>query len=219
MIRFEELNENGDDNMQSKINLVIIGFLVLSLILNGVLLYNLISQNERFEVRYKDEISEKNKTIKSLKTEISNINISNDTDESAPNSELELQTNYKKVAGDFVKYYLEYSSNNLSERRNNLLSVTDENLVEKIAPEVTESTEERSQLSSDPIFISAVKNTKVYISETNNITNSAEAFAEVTYKAKGSEGETEVNSFIHMHLKMDDNGSIKVNDFNYYPRS
>ncbi|MEK4181688.1 hypothetical protein NSQ61_19795 [Aeribacillus sp. FSL K6-1121] len=202
----------------TKFNLILSGCLTVSIILNGVLFYNLATQEReiqsKFQEQYKDEINKKNKIITALKTE--NINLKNSENDKEKNSELEAQRKFKSVANQFVKFYLEYSNKQLSERRNNLLSLSSKDVVDKIAPEVNEESDNKV-LSSDPVFTSKLKESNIFVSETNNITNSVNAIAVVTYFAKGSEGETEIRAFIYMNLKKESDNSIKVTDFEYYP--
>lgn len=200
--------------------LVIVLLLIVSLILNGVLFSNLVSQESVISNKQRDKLEKKDAVILNLEDKIKELQstISNSVPEvkkQISETKLEEQQAYKGVANEFIKNYLNYSTNTLTERRDKLIPITDKDLVNKLAPE--ESEDNDNSLSSDPAFTSKVISSKIYITDINDALKSSEIIADVSYKAKGSEGETTVRTFIYIQLKTENNGNIKVTNYVYYP--
>ncbi|RBP59334.1 hypothetical protein DES36_11959 [Alkalibaculum bacchi] len=202
-----------------KITLIVTSFLVVSVVLNGVLFSHLIKQEDSIKRQQETINKEKEDTILSLQKEIKELK--NKTDKSTSESEkgsseteLEKQQRYKNVANEFVNAYLNYDTNNLSERRKKILEISTEDLGNKVAPEVTDPGE---ALSSDPVFTSQVSDMKIYVAALGDGLNSGEILADVKYIVKGSEGETATRAFINLKLLSNANEKIQVIDFEYYP--
>lgn len=195
-------------------------FLVISLVLNGVLYKNLFSEESRLQEETSSKLTKKDKeisslegTIKSLKTQIANSKT--ETREKLSKTELEKQQAYEEIAKQFITAYLTYDSSSLKERREKIKPITNEDLIDKIAPEENEN--DTSQLSSDPTFSSTVTSLNIYVANEEKEANSREIIADVSYEAKSTEGKTKVKTFIYMELKTQGDGAIKVNDYIYYP--
>lgn len=210
-----------------KIFPIIIIILIVSIVLNIVLYRNLIGQKKKYEeknkIKLKDKLKEKETIILSLQKEVSNLKnyINNNTSEcdNEYSTLLEKQQNYKEISNDFISAYLNYSTNKLNDRREKLLKISTKELVDRIAPEVDKDEQKEDILSSDPSFTSNIKNSKIYITELDDVLNISEVLADVSYTSKGSDGKSESRIFIYLQLKEDDNGTIKVVDFMYYPIS
>lgn len=200
---------------------IIVLFLIGSLILNAILFKNILSQEGNVETQISNELKEKDSKISGLEDTIKNLTI--DIKNSDPgvkekisNTELESQMANKDVARKFITAYLNYDSNQLKERREKIKPITTDNLLDKVAPEMDESDSE-NQLSSDPTFTSKITDLNLYIDDFNKEEKSSEILADITYEAKSTEGKTKVRSFVYMEMQTEDDGTIKVKNYVYYP--
>lgn len=197
-------------------------FLLVSILLNIIFVRNMDTQKEIYEADQKlllkkknSTISEKDETIVELEEEIANsIPENRDT---LSNTKLEVQTQYKQVADEFLKEYLTYNTSTLQERRNNISSITSEDLLNKVAPEVHEEDQNKKALSSDPTFSSSLLDSKIFITDINDKLNTSQVMVEVSYLAKSTEGETTTNAIVYMELQKDVSNKIMVIDYVYYP--
>ncbi|WP_077356073.1 hypothetical protein [Virgibacillus halodenitrificans] len=200
--------------------MIISGVMVISLILNVVIYSNLGSVQEEVKKDFKEEIEEKESNIASLEVKIKDLNevIKSDRPEDRKklsNTKLEEQEEYKTIASDFIYSYLEYDTDNLKERRAKLSQIADEKLVNRIAPEPID--QEESQLSSDPTFISEIEKINIYIADIDEITKKNQIIADVKYDTKSTEGEASVRSLISLQLEKNEDDSIRVMTYEYYP--
>ena len=200
--------------------LIIGGVMIISLILNVVLYSNINSVEGKVESKFSEEIENKNTIISGLELKVDELNdlIENSTPESRKEiskTKLEEQNEYKTIATDFINSYLEYNTDNLKDRREKLLSITSEELVNRIAPEPIN--EEENQLSSDPTFTSVIDEITIYITEIDEITNTCQVIADVKYDTKSTEGEASVSSLVQLQLQKNEDNSIKVMTYEYYP--
>lgn len=200
--------------------LIIGGVMIISLILNVVLYSNINSVEGKVESKFSEEIENKNTIISGLELKVDELNdlIENSTPESRKEiskTKLEEQNEYKTIATDFINSYLEYNTDNLKDRREKLLSITSEELVNRIAPEPIN--EEENQLSSDPTFTSVIDEITIYITEIDEITNTGQVIADVKYDTKSTEGEASVSSLVQLQLQKNEDNSIKVMTYEYYP--
>ncbi|MFE7150803.1 hypothetical protein ACFVIJ_10355, partial [Heyndrickxia sporothermodurans] len=131
------------------------------------------------------------------------------------NTEIEKQNNYKEIAKQFLNAYLNYDANKLEERREKIKPIATETLLNTVAPK--EDTSSQNELSSDPSFSSRITNLNLYISDINQNLNKGEVVADITYEAKGSEGKVTVKSFVYLEIQTAEDGSMKVNNYVYYP--
>lgn len=193
--------------------------LVVSIVLNGVLVKNLYTKQGA--VNYENQIATDQKekeivalenTIKELENEISHATPENR--ETLSQTALEKQSKYLNIADEFINSYLNYDSNSLNKRREQLLPITSEKLIDVVAPEESDN---KNALSSDPTFTATVTKMTTYISRMTESENAIDVIADVSYQAKSTEGETTVNSLIKLTLETDNQGIIKVIDYAYYP--
>lgn len=202
---------------------IIISILVVSIVLNVVLSWNLVTQQKEIKAQQETKLKEKEDTILSLQEEVDGLKsyINSSTPQNKKESsktELEKQQKYKNVANEFINAYLNYDTNTLKERREKLLEISTEELVNRVTPKETNKDPGKA-LSSDPTFTSQIDKIKIYTTGTNDESNSSEILVDVNYIAKGSEGESTVRTFIYLKLQSNANGAIKVIDFMYYPIS
>ncbi|MFI8496629.1 hypothetical protein ACIGC1_27980 [Peribacillus butanolivorans] len=200
---------------------IIVLFLIVSLILNAILFKNILSQGDKVRTQISEDLKEKDSKISGLEDTIKNLTLDiNDSDpgvkEQTSNTELESQKAFKDVAKEFITAYLNYDSNRLKERREKIKPITTGNLLDKVAPE-TDGSESENQLSSDPTFTSKINDLSLYINDINKELKSGEIVADITYEAKSTEGKTKVRCFVYMEIQTEDDGTIKVNDYVYYP--
>ena len=201
----------------------IVLFLVVSILLNFVLYRNLVSQGEVIAAEKDTQLEEKEQAISSLQGKIKLLeedihNGQPEKKEEASVTQLEKQRAYKDVAETFVNAYLNYDSSHLQERREEIMAITHKDLIDSIAPEVQEDESGKEmKLSSDPTFISAVEDVKIYITEVDETLKMSEVVADVSYISKNTEGESKARSLIYLQLKKDNDGSILVTDYTYYP--
>lgn len=193
--------------------------LVVSIVLNGVLVKNLYTKQGA--VNYENQIATDQKekeivalenTIKELEDELSHATPENR--ETLSQTTLEKQSKYLNVADEFINSYLNYDSNSLNKRREQLLPITSEKIINVVAPEESDN---ENALSSDPTFTATVTKMTTYISRMTESENAIDVIADVSYQAKSTEGETTVNSLIKLTLQTDNQGIIKVIDYVYYP--
>ncbi|MGG4263763.1 hypothetical protein [Peribacillus simplex] len=200
---------------------IIVLFLIVSLILNAILFKNILSQEDKVRTQIREKLKEKDSKISGLEDTIKNLTIDiNNNDpgvkKQTSNIELESQKSFKEVAKEFITAYLNYDSNKLKERRDKIKPITTDSLLNKVAPE-TDGLESENQLSSDPTFSSEINELSLYINDINKELKSGEVVADITYKAKSTEGETKIRCFVYMEIQTEDDGTIKVNDYIYYP--
>lgn len=201
----------------------IVLFLVLSIILNFVLYRNLMSHGEVIAAEQNNQLEEKDQAIVNLQEKIELLeedlyNSQPENKEEASITQLDKQRAYKGVAESFVNAYINYDSSHLKERRENIMSITHEDLIDILAPEVYEDEDSNDmKLSSDPTLVSTVQDVKVYITEVDENLEMSEVMADVKYITKNTEGESSSRSLIYLQLKKGTDGSIKVTDYTYYP--
>uniref|UniRef100_UPI00344CAF75 hypothetical protein n=1 Tax=Carnobacterium sp. TaxID=48221 RepID=UPI00344CAF75 len=210
----------SNTNSKGLLSIVLFIILVISLVLNGVLTLHLTKKDVSNITINSTEVDEYKKTILSLEDDVTRLNeeVNNANPEqrdSLSKTKIEEQNTFKQVANDFVSQYLTYNTKTLEERRNSIKDITDESLLDKVAPEIQET--DKQALSSDPTFTSKVENVKVYIADINNTLGVGNAIIEVTYATKNTEGESKLQSLIYLELKKDENNMIKVTDYTYYP--
>lgn len=210
----------SNTNSKGLLSIVLFIILVISLVLNGVLILHLTKKDVSNITINSTKVDEYKKTILSLEEDVTRLNeeVNNASPEqrdSLSKTKIEEQNTFKQVANDFVSQYLTYNTKTLEERRNSIKDITDESLLDKVAPEIQET--DKQALSSDPTFTSKVENVKVYIADINNTLGVGNAIIEVTYATKNTEGESKLQSLIYLELKKDDNNMIKVTDYTYYP--
>ncbi len=201
----------------------IVLFLIFSIVLNLVFYRNLMSQEDVIATEKNVLIEEKNQEISSLQGKVKLleddiVSYQPEKKEEISATQLQKQQAYKEVANTFVNAYLNYDSSHLNERREKIMSVTHKDLIDSIAPEVTEEEDDsKLQLSSDPTFTSKVDDVKVYITEVDENLNSSEVIADVSYLSKSTEGKSSSRSLIYLQLKKEKDGTIKVTEYTYYP--
>ncbi|MCU5651611.1 hypothetical protein OCB00_26090 [Bacillus cereus] len=197
-------------NMTSKI---ITGLLSVSLVFNGVLMYNTMKEFDKKDKKYQIDIAKKDKTIGELKTKMEQISLKNDTNPIDSNKEntnplIDLQNQYKEVSKQFIHAYLNYSVKNKNERRDNLLKMTDKKVVDMVAPETEDL--------GDPNFKSTINQSALYIDSNEDVSKKCSVLIDVDYTIEGLENrQTKIKSLIRITLEKQGN-EIKVVDYSPY---
>jgi|GEM_PF-2813633 len=207
-------------NTSEKGLLYIVLFALFSVVLNIVLVFNLMNQEERVHAKNSEVVSEKEEIILTMQEEINGLNeqLANNTPEKREdlsNTKLEQQNKYKDTAKSFVASYLTYDTNSLDKRRESISEITTIELLNKVAPEVVET--DKQALSSDPTFTSNVLDSTIYVSDINETLNTGNAIVDVKYATSNTEGETTLRAIISLQLQKDEAENIKVTDYYYYP--
>lgn len=197
-------------NMTSKI---ITGLLSVSLVFNGVLMYNTMKEFDKKDKKYQVDIAKKDKMIGELKTKMEQISLKNDTNPTDSNKEntnplIDLQNQYKEVSKQFIHAYLNYSVKNKNERRDNLLKMTDKKVVDMVAPETEDL--------GDPNFKSTINQSALFIDTNGDISKKCSVLIDVDYTIEGLENrQTKIKSLIRITLEKQGN-EIKVVDYSPY---
>ncbi|WP_413565422.1 hypothetical protein [Bacillus sp. 3P20] len=197
-------------NMPTKI---LTGLLSISLVFNGVLIYNTMKEFDKKDKKYQVDIAKKDKTIGELKAKMDHLNskavVNNaDSNKGNVNSVVDLQKQYKEVSNQFIQAYLNYSVKNKGERRNNLLKMTDKKVVDMVAPETEDI--------GDPNFKSTVNQTAMFVDTADDISNKCNVLIDVDYTIEGLENKhTKIKSLLRVTLEKKGN-EIKVVDYSPY---
>ncbi|WP_309260502.1 hypothetical protein [Bacillus cereus] len=197
-------------NMPTKI---LTGLLSISLVLNGVIIYNTMKEFDKKDEKYQVDIAKKDKTIGELKVKMDRLNskaVANNADSNKgnENSVVDLQKQYKEVSNQFIQAYLNYSVKNKGERRNNLLKMTDKKVVDMVAPETEDI--------GDPNFKSTVNQTAMFVDSADDISNQCNVLIDVDYTIEGLENKhTKIKSLLRVTLEKKGN-EIKVVDYSPY---
>uniref|UniRef100_UPI003F4940E8 hypothetical protein n=1 Tax=Bacillus multifaciens TaxID=3068506 RepID=UPI003F4940E8 len=193
---------------------IVIGLLGVSIVYN--VYFGMETKKEMDNLKAKSQIQseDKDKTIKTLETKLDQAK-RKIAEENKPKTEEEKQTHvnlekqYKDVTNQFVHAYLDYSVKNKEERRNNLLKITEQSLVDRIAPNTEDG--------GDPGFKSKVNETLMFIDNTSDMNQKCSVLVDVKYTIEASEnGKTDVHNFMKVTLEKKDN-AIKVVEVSIYP--
>lgn len=187
------------------------------IVIFGVIIKNINAQEKKLHDEYQMKLVEKDSIVvdlekKLMESELLIENSNPENREELSETTLDRQNKYIKVSNEFLDYYLNYDTNSLNERREKLLKITSDELINHVAPE---QSKEENALSSDPTFSSEVRSIKTFVS--NKIENTVEVISEVHYLAKSTEGESEVKAFVKLKLSLEEEGIIKVTEYFYYP--
>lgn len=197
-------------NMTSKI---ITGLLSVSLVFNGVLLYNTMKEFDKKDKKYQVDIAKKDKEIGGLKAKMDRLNTKNvadniDSNKENVNAVVDLQNQYKEVSNQFIQAYLNYSVKNKGERRNNLLKMTDKKVVDMVAPDTEDI--------GDPNFKSTINQVAMFVDSSDDISSKCNVLIDVDYTIEGLENKhTKIKSLLRITLEKKGN-EIKVVDYSPY---
>lgn len=221
----EHKKEKNDLDWSDILNLgkyIISLFLIGSLILNVVLYKNINSFDEANNIEANEIITLKEQEIENLNNEIDIletelVNSTPENREEHSKTMVEKQNIFIDGANKFIERYFNYSSNDMSDRREKLMEITSPDIIDHVAPKPIENPEE--QLSSDPTFTSELQNVDFYLSNINESNNTAEAVARITYLGSNTEGESTVNGIVHLKLELNsaDGNEVIINEYDYTP--
>ncbi|MBE7106138.1 hypothetical protein FT637_24955 [Bacillus cereus] len=193
---------------------IVIGLLVVSIAYNVYFGIETKKEMDNFNVKLKTQAEEKEKTIQTLETKLDQAKRKM-ADENKPKTEEEkqapvnLEKQYKDITNQFIHAYLDFSVKNKDERRNNLLKMTEQSLVDRVAPNMEDG--------GDPGFKSKVNETVMFIDNTNDMNQKCSVLVDVKYTIEALEnGKTDVHNFMKVTLEKKDN-TIKVVDVSIYP--
>lgn len=197
-------------NMPTKI---LTGLLSVSLVFNGVLIYNTMKEFDKKDKKYQVDLSKKDKTIGELKAKMEHLNTKDvtnniDSNKENVNAVVDLQNQYKEVSNQFIQAYLNYSVKNKWERRNNLLKMTDKKVVDMVAPDTEDI--------GDPNFKSAINQVAMFVDSSDDISSKCNVLIDVDYTVEGLENKhTKIKSLLRITLEKKGN-EIKVIDYSPY---
>ncbi|NWK72615.1 hypothetical protein HWX41_27220 [Bacillus paramycoides] len=193
---------------------IIIGLLGISTVCSMYVVFDTKKELDHVQAKVQVQAEEKEKAIKELETKLDHAK-KKMAEENKPKTEAEKQApvniekQYKEVTNQFVHAYLDYSVKNKGERRNNLLKMTEQSLVDRIAPNAEDG--------GDPGFKSKVNETIMFIDNSNDINQKCSVLVDVKYTIEALEnGKTDVHNFMKVTLEKKDN-AIKVVDVSMYP--
>ncbi|PEF45198.1 hypothetical protein CON22_17855 [Bacillus cereus] len=196
---------------------IVIGLLGVSIAYNVYFGIETKKEMDHLNALVKTQAEDKEKTIQTLenKLEQAKRKVTEQKEQNKPKSEEEKQANvdiekqYTDVTEQFLHAYLDYSVKNKDERRNNLIKMTEQSLVDRIAPNAEDG--------GDPGFKSSVNETVMFIHHSSDINQKCTVLVDVKYTIEGLEnGKTDVHNFMKVTLENKDN-AIKVVDVSMYP--
>lgn len=205
--------------VEKKLSIIVILILILSIALNLVLFKNVKSVEADTESKYQKELSDKDKQLAGFEAKIEELNTivteNNATEDGQKkDSEMKMLNEYKEIADQFIHDYLTYNTESLLDRREKLKDITDEKLIDRIAPEPQE--QEGKVYSSDPTFTSKVTKTSVFVSNDTDLNETANVIVDVEYDTKSTEGEAPLRSLVYLKMERDEGGKIKVMSYDYH---
>lgn len=205
--------------MNKKLSVIVIAVLILSAALNLVLFKNIRSVEADTDTKYQKELSDKDKQLAGFEAKIDELNAivtENDAEKESGSEDSETKTldEYKTIADQFIHDYLTYNTEGLLERREKLTDITDEKLLDRIAPEP--QVQEGTLYSSDPTFTSKVTKSSVFISNDSDLSEKANVIVDVEYDTKSTEGEAPLKSLVYLTLEKNEDGNIKVMSYDYH---
>ncbi|PGZ57901.1 hypothetical protein COE58_24095 [Bacillus cereus] len=193
---------------------IIIGLLGVSAVCSMYVVFDTKKEMDHVQAKIQTQAEEKEKTIKELETKLDQAK-RKVAEENKPKTEDEkqasvnLEKQYKEVTNQFIHAYLDYAVKNKEERRNNLLKMTEQSLVDRIAPNVEDV--------GDPGFKSQVNETVMFINNAEDINQKCSVLVDAKYTIEGLEnGKTDVHNFVKVTLEKKEN-VIKVVDVSMYP--
>lgn len=193
---------------------IVTGLLVISISYNVYFGLETKKEMDHLKATLKSQEEDKEKTIQTLENKLNQakrkLAEKNETkSEGGKQVNVDIEKQYKEVTEQFVHAYLDYSVKNKEERRNNLVKMTEQSLVDRIAPKV--------EGSGDPGFQSKVNETVMYINNSTDINQKCSVLVDVKYTIEGLEnGKTDIHNFMNVVLEKKDN-AIKVVDVSIYP--
>ncbi|MBU4643088.1 hypothetical protein [Bacillus toyonensis] len=193
---------------------IVVGLLVASISYNVYFGIETKKEMDHLNTKLQTQAEDKEKTIKGLETKLDQAKRKM-AEENKPKTEEEkqapvnLEKEYKEVTNQFIHAYLDYSVKNKEERRNNLLKMTEQSLVDRIAPNTEDG--------GDPGFKSKVNETVMFIDNTADMNQKCSVLVDVKYTIEALEnGKTDIHNFMKVTLEKKEN-AIKVVDVSIYP--
>lgn len=197
------------------------GVLIFCLIVAGITLMKnkqkMTTLEQSYSEKLKKEQTKQNQLVtenKMLKTEVQAVK----SNEQEKNSQ-----NFDSISYQFIENYTTYATKNISNKREALLKIANDTVVNKIVPEqqvsdiasqLTANKKDKNIYSSDLTFESKLLTSKIYRDVTGN--DSCDYFALVTYEVSGASGKSEQQVMLEYALDKSVDGKIKVVSFDYH---
>lgn len=197
------------------------GVLIFCLIVAGITLMKnkqkMTTLEQSYSEKLKKEQTKQNQLVtenKMLKTEVQAVK----SNEQEKNSQ-----NFDSISYQFIENYTTYATKNISNKREALLKIANDTVVNKIVPEqqvadiasqLTSNKKDKNIYSSDLTFESKLLTSKIYRDVTGN--DSCDYFALVTYEVSGASGKSEQQVMLEYSLDKSIDGKIKVVSFDYH---
>lgn len=197
------------------------GVLIFCLIVAGITLMKnkqkMTTLEQSYSEKLKKEQTKQNQLVtenKMLKTEVQAVK----SNEQEKNSQ-----NFDSISYQFIENYTTYATKNISNKREALLKIANDTVVNKIVPEqqvsdiasqLTANKKDKNIYSSDLTFESKLLTSKIYRDVTGN--DSCDYFALVTYEVSGASGKSEQQVMLEYSLDKSVDGKIKVVSFDYH---
>lgn len=197
------------------------GVLIFCLIVAGITLMKnkqkMTTLEQSYSEKLKKEQTKQNQLVtenKMLKTEVQAVK----NNEQEKNSQ-----NFDSISYQFIENYTTYATKNISNKREALLKIANDTVVNKIVPEqqvadiasqLTSNKKDKNIYSSDLTFESKLLTSKIYRDVTGN--DSCDYFALVTYEVSGASGKSEQQVMLEYSLDKSVDGKIKVVSFDYH---
>lgn len=197
------------------------GVLIFCLIVAGITLMKnkqkMTTLEQSYSEKLKKEQTKQNQLVtenKMLKTEVQAVK----SNEQEKNSQ-----NFDSISYQFIENYTTYATKNISNKRETLLKIANDTVVNKIVPEqqvadiasqLTSNKKDKNIYSSDLTFESKLLTSKIYRDVTGN--DSCDYFALVTYEVSGASGKSEQQVMLEYALDKSVDGKIKVVSFDYH---
>lgn len=197
------------------------GVLIFCLIVAGITLMKnkqkMTTLEQSYSEKLKKEQTKQNQLVtenKMLKTEVQAVK----SNEQEKNSQ-----NFDSISYQFIENYTTYATKNISNKRETLLKIANDTVVNKIVPEqqvadiasqLTSNKKDKNIYSSDLTFESKLLTSKIYRDVTGN--DSCDYFALVTYEVSGASGKSEQQVMLEYSLDKSVDGKIKVVSFDYH---
>ncbi|EPY6472550.1 hypothetical protein ACWO4B_003247 [Clostridium sporogenes] len=208
---------NSSNKKQSYIILVLITVIVVSGFLTMIKITNFKSSLKQKDNKI-TELEQNNSNLSKNITEL-NETIEHNTDKK---NKINLDKKYEEISNQFVEIYPMYDVKKVKEKKDKLLSITNETVANSIVPDdmikdskkLQEGTKGANQLySTDPTFKSYYDSSKIYKEYVT--ANKVNYFAILKYKTKSSSGDTENITYLSFTIE-NKNKKMQVTEYQIY---
>lgn len=197
------------------------GVLIFCLIVAGITLMKNKQKMTTLEQSYSEKLKKEQTKQSQLATE--NKTLKTEVQAVKNNEQEKNSQNFDSISYQFIENYTTYATKNISNKREALLKIANDTVVNKIVPEqqvadiasqLTANKKDKNIYSSDLTFESKLLTSKIYRDVTGN--DSCDYFALVTYEVSGASGKSEQQVMLEYALDKSVDGKIKVVSFDYH---